>query len=75
MIIMKKVKIFVVVREVWIKILYIWYFFVFKCMFFKVFGYKFEINICREYKKYYLYIEILVFLFDRYISVYKLINS
>lgn len=75
MIIMKKVKIFVVVREVWIKILNVWYFFVFKCMFFKIFGYKFEIYICREYKKYYLYIEILVFLFDRYISVYKLINS
>lgn len=61
MIIMKKVKIFVVVREVWIKILNVWYFFVFKCMFFKIFG--FWLNICREYKKYYLYIENLLFFY------------
>lgn len=75
MIITKKVKILVAVREARIKTLNVWYSFAFKCMLSKVFGYKLEINTCREHKKYHLYIEILVFLFDRHISVYKSINS
>lgn len=75
MIITKKVKILVAVREARIKTLNVWYSFAFKCMLSKVFGYKLEINTCREHKKYHLYIEILVFLYDRHISVYKSINS
>lgn len=75
MIITKKVKILVAVREARIKTLNIWNSFVFKCMLSKIFGYKLEINTCREHKIYHLYIEILVFLFDRHISVYKSINS
>lgn len=76
MIITKKVKILVAVREARIKTLNVWYSFVFKCMLSKIFGYKLEINTCREHKKYHLYIEILFcFLFDRHISVYKSINS
>lgn len=71
MIITKKVA----VREARIKTLNIWNSFVFKCMLSKIFGYKLEINTCREHKKYHLHIEILVFLFDRHISVYKSINS
>lgn len=51
MIITKKVKILVAVREARIKTLNIWYSFVFKCMLSKIFGYKLEINTCREHKK------------------------
>lgn len=71
MIITKKVKILVAVREARIKTLNIWYSFVFKCMLSKIFGYKLEINTCREHKN---IIYILKFWFFYLIDILVYIN-